>query len=509
MEVKRALAILCCAAIMPAAALAAPAVTVNVPVDSVYYSYVEKLSGMGYISSMPNGAKPYSRMEMAKWVTEAQKKAAAKPMPAYLAGQFRALEQYLAPEIATLQGQPTRDTLKLRSVTAEAAYNHSDAKEYGYQSVAGSWQPFGTQHNGYRYGRDGNLIASAEISGNLGNDLAISLRPRFSYDKDNDGTVSLEEGYIKTRVGIWALEAGRQAMIWGQGASGNLLLGNNMKPLTTIQAHFLEPQKVGGFLRFLGEADFHAFYGRLDSDRSTDAASRGWKDYNDAGLLGLRLDITPTSYFTFGASRISMLGGKGNGLDSSDWGNWVTGTNADSHDKWDDIGGFDFRLRLPGVQWYGEFYGEDQAHGLPSDWAYRAGAYFPRLTKDGSWDLTVETAYTNDDWYRHGTFQDGWTYSGDIMGDAMGTNARKYYASVKHYLPHESYLGMYYMRTDMDRAVSSNPTVDEVALMGQRKLWKNIYLRGTLGIARVQNGDAIRHGTDHTAFATASVQWMY
>lgn len=263
MEVKRALAILCCAASMPAAALAAPAVTVNVPVDSVYYSYIEKLSGMGYISSMPNGAKPYSRMEMAKWVTEAQKKAASKPMPAYLAGQFQALEQYLAPEIATLQGQPTRDTLKLRSVTAEAAYNHSDAKEYGYQSVAGSWQPFGTQHNGYRYGRDGNLIASAEISGNLGNDLAISLRPRFSYDKDNDGTVSLEEGYIKTRVGIWALEAGRQAMIWGQGASGNLLLGNNMKPLTTIQAHFLEPQKVGGFLRFLGEADFHAFYGRL------------------------------------------------------------------------------------------------------------------------------------------------------------------------------------------------------------------------------------------------------
>ena len=65
MEARRVLAILCCAAVMPAAALAAPAVTANVPVDSVYYSYIEKLSGMGYISSMPNGAKPYSRMEMA------------------------------------------------------------------------------------------------------------------------------------------------------------------------------------------------------------------------------------------------------------------------------------------------------------------------------------------------------------------------------------------------------------------------------------------------------------
>ncbi len=59
---------------------AAPKVTGNVPLSSVCYEYIEKLSGMGYLSSMPTGAKPYSRLDMAKWTLEAKKLAAAKPM---------------------------------------------------------------------------------------------------------------------------------------------------------------------------------------------------------------------------------------------------------------------------------------------------------------------------------------------------------------------------------------------------------------------------------------------
>ncbi|WP_423781248.1 capsule assembly Wzi family protein [Acidaminococcus timonensis] len=54
--------------------------------------------------------------------------------------------------------------------------------------------------------------------------------------------------------------------------------------------------------------------------------------------------------------------------------------------------------------------------------------------RTGAWDLTLETACTNRDWYRHGTFQQGWTYSGDILEDAMGTDSRTYYARVNHYL---------------------------------------------------------------------------
>ena len=46
-------------------ATASPLVTANVPLDSRYYSYIDKLEGMGYIKDMPTGTRPYSRLDMA------------------------------------------------------------------------------------------------------------------------------------------------------------------------------------------------------------------------------------------------------------------------------------------------------------------------------------------------------------------------------------------------------------------------------------------------------------
>ena len=56
-------------------ATASPLVTANVPLDSRYYRYIDKLEGMGYIKDMPTGTRPYSRLDMAKWIIEAQQKA--------------------------------------------------------------------------------------------------------------------------------------------------------------------------------------------------------------------------------------------------------------------------------------------------------------------------------------------------------------------------------------------------------------------------------------------------
>ena len=46
-------------------------VTANVPVDSPYYDTVDKLSAMGYLQSLPNGARPYSWQQLAGWAIEA------------------------------------------------------------------------------------------------------------------------------------------------------------------------------------------------------------------------------------------------------------------------------------------------------------------------------------------------------------------------------------------------------------------------------------------------------
>ncbi len=492
--------------LMPSVGMAeAPVTTANVPVDSVYYSYIEKLSGMGYLQSLPDGSKPYSRMEMAKWVREAETKAAKKPMPSYLADEMKAMEKEFAPELSTLNGNRKYDELRLHSVTAEAAYSSVGRDGYFYKHTAGSWQPFNSNGNGYRYGKDGNLIASAEISGNIGHDTVIAVRPRFSYDKDDHLSSSLEEGYIKTRFGIWGIELGKQAMSWGEGATGTLAFSDNMTPLTMIQMHFMEPRKMGGFFRFLGEEDFHIFYGMLERNRESYAAADGRVDYNHVGLIGMRTDFTPRPYFTFGLERMSMLGGDGNALDRTHWLHWTYGKNDNqANDRWDDIAGGDFRFRFPGVQIYGEVYGEDQAGYLPSDLAYRFGVYLPRLTSDGSWDMTMETAKTNGSWYVHSRFQNGWTYRGDIMGDFMGTDSRKFYVQIRHFLPKEANVGLYVMHTDLDHDTADHPCIDEVGLTGQIKLRSDVYLNVLAGIAKVRHAD-YTEDTDHDHFVSASV----
>lgn len=111
---------------------AADQTTANVPVDSVYYQYLDKLSGMGYVKSLPNGAKPYSRMQLARWVLEAKEAAKERPMAPYLADQMAALEVYVAPEVEALSGGKLADDVRLRGVSVEMAYHHGDAFSYAY-----------------------------------------------------------------------------------------------------------------------------------------------------------------------------------------------------------------------------------------------------------------------------------------------------------------------------------------------------------------------------------------
>ena len=148
---------------------------------------------------------------------KAEEKAAEKPMPSYLVDELKSLEDYLAPEISTLKGNPEEDSFRLRSIRGEVAYNHADKFQYGYAKTAGSWAPFGENRNGHKYGRNGNISSTVEVSGNIGHETALSVKGRAGWDKDNDGTASLEEAYIKTRAGAFAFEAGREALSWGGG----------------------------------------------------------------------------------------------------------------------------------------------------------------------------------------------------------------------------------------------------------------------------------------------------
>ena len=491
-------------------AVASPQVTGNVSLDSTYYGNIDKLEGMGYISSMPMGAKPYSRLAMAKWAIEARKASLQKPMPKYLAAYLQELEKGLSSEIATIEGTGTPASFRLTEVKTGLAYLNADQMDYGYSNgIAATWQPLNYNNNGYRYGKNLNLYAGAELSGRIGHDTVLTVRPRVSYNADQSGTASLDEGYIKTRMGVLGLEVGKEAISWGQGATGSLILGDNATPQTMVKMNFIEPYKSNGFFKFLGEQNYTVFYSQLEGNRSDIANNNNRADYNNAGMIGIRTDYRPFKNFTFGMSRVSILGGNGHGLSGSDWWNWVSGTNADNAetDRWDDIAGMDFRYRFPGMQLYGEVYGEDQAGHLPSDLAERVGIYFPQLVADGSWDMRLEYVHTKSGWYAHSAYQNGWTYHHDIMGDSMGPDAQKLYMGLERHLSNVEKIGFHAMKIDMQRSSSVTQNVSELWVAYERKLHGNMYLNTMLGIALIDNANYVDGRDDVSKFVMGEIKW--
>ena len=468
-------------------------VSTNMPVGSIYYDYLDKLDGMGYLKSMLYGSKPYSRMDMARWTREARAKSQTKETPAYIDQMIKDLEKELAPEIAAwedyengrVNGKPGGNgaPLKIHEVSLSAIYNQNKENSYKYSGPStASYQPFSTYNNGHHYGNGGNFTLGAYASGNLGREVALSLSPRLDYTSDDKFGAALDEAYLASRIGIFKLEAGKQALDLGQGYTGKLGLSNNAQPLTMFKVTTEEIPRDHGLLAFLGKTRWTGFIGRLDGDRT----DNNIHDYDHPYLVGVRSDLIYDN-LDIGFGRLSMLGGDGNAFKFSDTWDWVRGKNAYSHDKWNDIAGLDFKYRFPGLHLYGELYGEDQANYLPSDVAYRGGLYFPQLTRDGRWDLRLEAAHTNNDWYVHWTYQAGWTYHHDLLGDAMGRGATKYYAGINHYLSSRDTIGLNGLYERMGEVSGVNPKVGQIWLSYTRRLNNSDRLGAVLGLAALKN----------------------
>lgn len=91
---------------------------------------------------MPTGTKPYTRMQMAKWLTEIQAEGQNRAIPQYLLSAKAELERELAPELQVIQGMKADQSVALKEVRLEAAAYSGDSLGSGpraeYQPL--NWQ---------------------------------------------------------------------------------------------------------------------------------------------------------------------------------------------------------------------------------------------------------------------------------------------------------------------------------------------------------------------------------
>lgn len=456
-------------------------VSTNVPLDNYTYDYLDKLDGMGYITDMRIGMKPYTRVEVAKWVLEAEQN--VKEKPSYIQGMIKQLKVEYADEIKFLDGQAVDSELKLKEWNFGISYYDGDS--VANTASKSFYQPLNINNNGYKFADGFNMETSVRVEKSLDHHIVFSLEPTFRYDKEDNGSALLKSGYVKTKFNNVEVSIGKDALWWGQGKRGTLALSNNAKPMTYLKFSNIEPMHWSWF-KGLGDIYSSVFYSEIDDMRKFDGTT-----IDNPGFIGARMDFVPNDRFTFGISRTSIT----DKLNSHDIKDFIMGENAADQevDKWNSIAGIDFRWRIPHksqTQIYGELYGEDQSHELgfipfPSKKGYTFGIYLPKLSEDGKWEANLEYGQTSNVWYNHWVFTDGYVNGGNIIGDAMGNNAKRYYLGLTRFIDEKNQVSIHAERLDSDEVNLGKHNVDSIWISGKSKLEENLFLEYLGGVSKI------------------------
>ena len=393
----------------------------NVPLDSDVYRSLDLLTAKGLLRSHLAGTRPITWAEVHRLVEEAKERLkvldeANREVNSAARVALKELEKSIYDRFTT--------SARVGSGPTYAAV-HDPAVNITY--LEGDPSPIpgikASQHalvynNG---GIDPDEGISASLMGEVEmatGPVHLQLYPRLTTSEEDREL--LHRGSLRVGgLGGFELNIARESLWWGQGAHGGLYLTNNASPLPMVRLSTPHPSTLPWIFRYLGPCRFELFVSRLEEDRAVP----------EPYFMGLRTNFRPFYALEIGLSNMVMTGGEGRPeVSFGDLFDVFFGGNDIDGDKSNNIAGIDLRLNLPGWQFYLEFGGEDEAGKLPSKMAGLAGFYFPDLA--GSLDLRVEyadLAYTEEIagvWYRHGTYTDGYTYDGRILGHHVGGGGR-------------------------------------------------------------------------------------
>lgn len=445
MRFSRVLAatIVAAAALLISASVSIAGAVVNLPVGSAVYHELELLELRGLIESGMLSTRPFSRTEAARLTGEASLRAGyAGNTRNGAAALIRSLERALAPE---LSGEPGFSYVAIDPTgPLVASYAHAEIDPY-FADV---------NNNGDSLAEGSNTRARATLSATLLDLLTVVATPEYRLD-DTGERGELLTGYAA--IDLWGItmEAGRDAMWWGSGGHGGLLMTNNARPLELVKLTTEHPVPLPWVLSPLGLIKPTVFLSRLEGDRAMPRAN----------LLGMRLDFKPTRSFGFALNRVFMFGGKNRReLNFDEWlqvffvsdeaehmNSPINGNQLASIDAYYVYVNRSHRfVPFTGVKLYTEWGAEDSS-GRTKTPSNRANLY-GMLVEEPLWlpdtDLRVEWANTarrsldSLEWYTHNIYSTGYTYEGDFIGHHMGGDSRDLYVRVNHRINSAASVGL-------------------------------------------------------------------
>ena len=253
--------------------------------------------------------------------------------------------------------------------------------------------------------------------------------------------------YVSFNLHNNVISFGKQTLWWGPGADGPFLESNNAEPILMLRVSRATPFVLPWLFRLMGPIRVEAFWGQLEGQQFVgllDAA--GNREVITSPLhphpviQGAKFSFRPTQNLEFGFDETAIFSGPGfpltlhSLLRSYSPANTIPGLSTDPGDR---RSAFDFSYRLPGLRkWltlYADSFTEDEFSPIsfPRKSSFRSGLYAPQIPKVPRTDIRVEGIYTDIPnlgfpgvEYFNGHYLSGYTNYGQIIGNAIGREAR-------------------------------------------------------------------------------------
>ena len=408
-----------------------------VPLDSWIYPAFDRLTALGYVSSAYQNQKPWTRLECARLVEEAEENIPHADVPDNsVAKLYSDLSREFADEIRQMEGGSSvnlaMDSVYTR-ITGISGPPLRDSFHFGQTVVNDFGRP---------YAEGANLISGVSAYATAG-PFAFYARGEYQQAPSTplypatvlqaisqaDGKplqpnataavsrVQLLDSQAALSLGNLQVTFGRQSAWLGPTRSGSLLLSDNADPITMLRFDTVAPFRVPGLSRLLGPIKNEFFIGQLSGHTSIFNGTSYYGPTIDPQpyVHGDRISFKPTQNLEMGMGIVVMFSGPGLPFT---WHNFLRTYFAHSPNTAVNPGkrfsAFDFSYRIPGLRKWMTAYLDSLVvdevspilSGRPS---LNPGIYFPRIPKLHNLEFRVEGLKTQQG--AHPGFPPGFVYS--------------------------------------------------------------------------------------------------
>ena len=446
-----------------------------VELDSWIYPLFERLKALGYMPSESLGVRPWTRLECARLLNEAEttaeEAAAATPDVDRMLSQ---LHQEFSADVELLEGGENQ-SVHLESIytrftgisgpplTDSDHFGQTITEDFGrpYQqgfnnvtgfsgwATAGRWTFYARGE--YQFAPSGPAYSPTVTSFIA----AIDQNPQQpSNPVPQVSHFQVLDAYAGLTFNNWQATFGQQSLDWGPSQAGSFLLSNNAVPINMFQLNRTTPFYLPWILRYLGAAKIDLFFGSLAGNQFPPSPF----------IHGEKLSLMPLPNLELGFTRTVELGGEGEPLTLGRLANSYVSTTARGPgqslvtDPGKRTGGFDLSYTVPlrrlPFTFYLDSISDDNTSPLadPRRAGVNPGLYFPALPWLSHLDLRVEASYTdvpflvtpgNFIYFDH-RYHDLYTNDGQLFGNPVGRDGKAYQAWSRYWLGSRSNIEFYY-----------------------------------------------------------------